>query len=62
MKKLFFALAMAFSFILVSCGSKNVETETEVDVVEVIEVEDEFAQTTDEVVDDEGVGETSVVE
>lgn len=44
MKKLFFALAIAFSFIAVSCGSKNETVETTsgggVDS-EVIELEDE---------------------
>ncbi len=66
MKKLFFALVIAFSFTAVSCGSKSVETENEavggVDEVEVVIIEDEFTSTGDEVVDGEERLETPVVE
>jgi hypothetical protein len=63
MKKLFFALLIAFSFTVVSCGSKSVETENEaVDEVEVVIIEDEFTSTGDEVVDGEERLETPVVE
>jgi hypothetical protein len=65
MKKLFFALVIAFSFAAVSCGSKSVETETEVEEVEVesvIELEDDLVSISDEVVDGEEREETPVVE
>jgi hypothetical protein len=63
MKKLFFALLIAFSFTVVSCGSKRVETETEVDEVEfVIETDEDLVSDSDEVVDGEELLETPVVE
>jgi hypothetical protein len=66
MKKLFFALVIVFAFATVSCGSKSVETKTEVvgevDEVEVVIIEDEFTSIGDEVVDGEERLETPVVE
>jgi uncharacterized protein YcfL len=61
MKKLIFALAMVFSFALVSCGSKNVETETEI-IVDDTEIEDGIISISDEVVDGDVKEETPVVE